>query len=228
MFSFAVLGSKDFNDLRSAAFHPRVHNFGNVGIGGRIHAHVAEFATDIIDRTAYKKPLRPLLAEHISRSRPGGSVLDIGCGVGTLTREIHATGMRVVGVDASSEMIDVAARKNPSVEFRVQNAADLDGEDQFDVAVACMLVHELPAAGHSELLDRMIKCTEKNKGEIWLADIVPTYSPSAMMLSGEPYIKNYLQTFLRTLKRVCEDRDLSLEYYEIVFDRVIAYKITRF
>lgn len=228
MFLSAVLGLKDFNDLRSAAFHPQVHNFGNIGFGGRVHAHVAGFATDLIDRAAYKKPLRPLLAKHIAKSRPNGLVMDVGCGVGTLTRELHDAGMRVIGIDASSEMIEMAEKKNPDLQFRVQNAADVDGEEQFDVAVACMLAHELPTSAHHELLSRMIKCTAKNKGDVWISDIVPTYRPSQLMLSGEPYIENYLKTFFKTIKSVCESNSLSLEYYEIVFDRVIAYKISRF
>ena len=34
-------------------FNPSIHNFGNIGVGGRLHAHVAKFATRSIDRLAY-------------------------------------------------------------------------------------------------------------------------------------------------------------------------------
>ena len=35
-------------------YDPRIHNFGNVGIGGRFYASVARPVTRIIDRIAYK------------------------------------------------------------------------------------------------------------------------------------------------------------------------------
>ena len=217
-----------FDDLRTAAYHPKIHNFGNTGLGGRLHAAVAGFATDVIDFAAYSnKPLRPLLAEHIAQSRPGGRVVDVGCGVGTLTRELAKREMDVVGIDASEEMIDVAKRDNPDVRFRVKNAADLGTEDACDVAVACMLAHELPTAGHYELIGNMIDATRERRGEVWIADICPAYEPSDLMLSGEPYVLNYLSQFQQTVKTVC-NAWLSLHVYDIVPDRVTVYRITRF
>ena len=54
------------------------------------------------------------VAEHYRRKRvklvgslttPGARILDLGCGTGTLAADLRATGLRVVGIDASTGML---------------------------------------------------------------------------------------------------------------------------
>ena len=40
-------------DIHTAPFHPRIHNFGNTGFFGAVHAASAPLATKIIDLLAY-------------------------------------------------------------------------------------------------------------------------------------------------------------------------------
>lgn len=51
--------------------------------------------------------------------RPGGSALDVACGSGKLTAELARTsrGGRVVGLDFSAQMLEVARRDHPNIEF---------------------------------------------------------------------------------------------------------------
>jgi SAM-dependent methyltransferase len=75
---------------------------------------------------------------------PGASVLDVGCGPGTITLDIAArvAPARVVGVDASAEIVakatELAAERDvANVEFVVGDAYALDYEDAtFDVVHA--------------------------------------------------------------------------------------------
>jgi SAM-dependent methyltransferase len=60
--------------------------------------------------------------------QPGELILDLGCGDGTLTRQIAAAGARVIGLDASPDMIE-AARAN-GVDAFVADAESLDLEEQ--------------------------------------------------------------------------------------------------
>lgn len=46
---------------------------------------------------------------------PGESVLDIGCGVGRLTRALAARARRVYGLDVSREMLKLAREHNPDL-----------------------------------------------------------------------------------------------------------------
>ena len=64
------------------------------------------------------------------------SVLDLCCGTGLLAGELVARGYRVVGVDASDAMLDLAReRLGPEVTLRRMTLPDLAVEGVFDAAV---------------------------------------------------------------------------------------------
>ena len=50
------------------------------------------------------------------RIGPGETVLDIGCGVGRLTRALAGRAERVYGLDVSSEMLGLARQHNPGLD----------------------------------------------------------------------------------------------------------------
>lgn len=63
-------------------------------------------------------------------------LLDIGCGVGRTTRPLSRWGFDVVGIDVSEEMIRAARRLSPEIDFRVDDATDLQFEsNEFDYAL---------------------------------------------------------------------------------------------
>ena len=83
---------------------------------------------------------------------PGNSVLDVGCGTGTLaiaaTRHVAPSGS-VCGIDASPPMIARARRKGNkagvNVDFRVGVAENLPFPDgRFDVVLSTLMLHHLP------------------------------------------------------------------------------------
>lgn len=91
--------------------------------------------------------------------RSGESVLDIGCGTGSLAilagRQVGPSGM-VVGIDASPEMIVHARRKagraGSKVEFREASAQTLPfPAAQFDVVLSTLMLHHLPKPAHAQL-----------------------------------------------------------------------------
>ena len=57
-----------------------------------------------------------LLRHHRKR---GGLVVDLGCGSGTLARELCEAGYRVLGFDLSPAMIEIARGRAPDADFRV-------------------------------------------------------------------------------------------------------------
>src|SRR3972149_593845 len=84
--------------------------------------------------------------------RPGESVLDVGCGTGSLAialkAEVGATG-EVKGIDASPEMIEQsrrkAAKQGAAVEFVVAPIEELPFlEARFDLVVSSFMLHHLP------------------------------------------------------------------------------------
>jgi ubiquinone/menaquinone biosynthesis C-methylase UbiE len=104
--------------------------------------------------------------EHIFREKvldlaylaPGESILDVGCGTGTLAiaakRRVGPTGT-VHGVDASPEMIARAGKKarkaGVEVLFKTEVVEALPFPDaQFDVVLSTLMLHHLPRTARQE------------------------------------------------------------------------------
>jgi ubiquinone/menaquinone biosynthesis C-methylase UbiE len=83
---------------------------------------------------------------------PGHSVLDVGCGTGSLTLAAKAAAGpsgAVHGIDPSPEMVDVsrrkAARARAEIDFRVGVVEALPFPDAaFDVVLSSLMLHHLP------------------------------------------------------------------------------------
>ena len=74
-----------------------------------------------------------------------GTLLDVGCGPGRLTRRIAALrpGVRVTGLDASADMIRQARREPapPNLEFRLGTPAAAGFSEEFDMALSVLSFH---------------------------------------------------------------------------------------
>ena len=71
-------------------------------------AKVYDMFMDDVPYEAWADYIGGLLAEH---GILDGLVLDLGCGTGSMTEALAARGYDMIGVDSSSEMLDIAARK---------------------------------------------------------------------------------------------------------------------
>jgi len=77
--------------------------------------------------------------------QPGEMIIDIGCGDGALTQKIMQAGARVIGLDASVEMVEAARAKG--VDAFVADAQEMDLEAQlarfgcFDAAFSNAALH---------------------------------------------------------------------------------------
>ncbi|MBT3363321.1 MAG: class I SAM-dependent methyltransferase [Chloroflexi bacterium] len=63
------------------------------------------------------------------------SILDIACGTGNLLSALNGMGKQVVGCDMSPQMIAIAKKNNPDVEFHTVNMIDVALNRKFDLAV---------------------------------------------------------------------------------------------
>ncbi|EBM0725437.1 class I SAM-dependent methyltransferase, partial [Salmonella enterica subsp. enterica serovar Senftenberg] len=87
------------------------------------------------DRQVWAAQLRPLLHRHA----PGAATaLDLGCGTGDSAAMLADFGLRVVGCDIATDMLESARRKYPHIHFRQADIRtvppDLRG---FDVVTMC-------------------------------------------------------------------------------------------
>jgi SAM-dependent methyltransferase len=114
---------------------------------------------------------------QLARLTVGESVLDVGCGTGTLAiaakRRVGPAGS-VVGVDASPEMLaraDKKARKAGfEVSFRRGLAEALPFSDaQFDVALSTVMLHHLPRKARLQCANEMRRVL-KADGRVLVVD----------------------------------------------------------
>lgn len=75
--------------------------------------------------------------------KPGERILDLGCGDGTLTAEIKASGADVLGVDLSEELLAVARMKGLTV--RKVDGHALDFVSEFDAVFSNAALHWMRA-----------------------------------------------------------------------------------
>lgn len=69
------------------------------------------------------------------------TILDLGCGTGTLTAQLAKLCNKVVGMDASQSMIDKAKEEFSKLEFKVCDALALPFEGEFDVVFSNAVFH---------------------------------------------------------------------------------------
>jgi ubiquinone/menaquinone biosynthesis C-methylase UbiE len=96
---------------------------------------------------SYDEPGNPLIALEepavwsLVDPLPAGDALDAGCGTGRHARHLVELGHRVVGVDLTPEMLDVARVAVPKAEFRAGDLVDIPaGDAQFDVVVCGLAI----------------------------------------------------------------------------------------
>ncbi len=113
------------------------------------------------------------IARHIPS---GSSVLDLGCGTGTLAQMCAERGARVTGVDANSGMLSMAAKNSPSANFMNSSLCHLDEhfeDESFDFILSTLAFSELTRAERIHVL-KQIKRLLKKGGRIFIGDeIIP-------------------------------------------------------
>jgi len=136
---------------RSAGDESDRETKGLMGSGGwRYDLH--EWLTDIFLFRGKVRELRQKAA-NLACIQPGETVLDVGCGTGTLAMEIQnrvGRAGRVTGVDPGTQQIacarSKAARRNVPIEFQIGVIEQLPFPDQtFDVVFSTLMMHHLPA-----------------------------------------------------------------------------------
>ena len=196
-------------------YDSRIHNFGNIGLGGQLHALLAPHATTLIDNKCYNsvnirhKILSNYNQKFYNNYEKIPKIIDLCCGTGT------STAINQLGIDTSEAMLSEAKLSEAKLseaklskatnikqslythtKFLKGNAENYGQPQEFDTATLMFAFHEMPNYAHHKIIKNAKRIT---KHAIIIVDISPTYSPSPLMLSGEPYLLNYKATIQNIL-----------------------------
>ena len=95
--------------------------------------HFDEFDRDR-SRSLQERAWLDRFLDHVS---VGGTILDVGCGMGEpIARHLIDRGFRVVGVDASPAMIDLCRGRFPDHEWHVADMRELNLDQRFEGILA--------------------------------------------------------------------------------------------
>jgi SAM-dependent methyltransferase len=88
------------------------------------------------------------LVHEIVGGLPVGDALDAACGTGRYASHLVGLGHRVIGVDSSPEMLEVAGRRVPSADLRVGDLHALPVDDSsVDLVVCGLALAHVPSPG---------------------------------------------------------------------------------
>jgi ubiquinone/menaquinone biosynthesis C-methylase UbiE len=100
------------------------------------------------------------------------SILDVATGTGSLAIELSNSAKRVVGIDLSSKMLDVAKKKkgNDNLSFLQMDASKMQFEDEeFDIVTISLGLHDMPLEIRSLVLEE-IKRVLKKDGKLFILE----------------------------------------------------------
>src|SRR5436190_3752036 len=154
--------------------------------------------TDNWDPEQYKRfaaerarPFHDLLA--LVQPCPDGTVIDLGCGTGELTVELHerTQAAHTVGIDSSSAMLAQAeALERPDLTFELGEIGELDPDITYDVVFSNAALHWLP--DHPTLLRRLSEVV-KPGGQIAVQVPAnsdhPSHTAASETAAEEPFLK---------------------------------------
>lgn len=116
---------------------------------------------------------------EVLRARGAESVLDAGCGSGTLSKYLKNSGFNVTGVDSSKAMLDLARRKVQGVTFVQDDMTTMSFEQQADGAVVALSLHEMCEETRFAFWEAMRKATSRG-GVLILLDFIPLENPNSI------------------------------------------------
>jgi len=132
--------------MTGRASHPRDR------VIGLYERHARAFDRDR-DRSLME---RAWLDRFLSCAAPGGTVLDLGCGMGEpIASYLLRQGFRVVGVDAAPSMIERCRSRFPDAEWIVADMRGLDLGRRFDAILAWDSLFHLGAEDQRGMFPRL-------------------------------------------------------------------------
>ncbi|MFI9808424.1 class I SAM-dependent methyltransferase [Streptomyces sp. NPDC052301] len=136
---------------------------------------------------AASEPHRASLGRLLEGLAPGSRVLDVGSGTGRPTAQTLAeAGHRVLGVDVSPVMVDLAARQVPGARFRLADIRELPlDDDSFDAACAYFSLLQMTRAEQAAVVAKLARAVRPG-GFVVLATVPLDVEDVQGVFMGQP------------------------------------------
>jgi len=132
----------------SAALVPEVDVVGPWNVNAPYRLEELSASTDRSYQALTDLIIKRVSAFAVAHHIPRLEILDVGCGIGFLSRSLATAGHQVDGIDPSEASIKLAADQSNDVTFHVSTLEEFPRGRRFDVLVANMTLHcvaKLPA-----------------------------------------------------------------------------------
>ena len=117
--------------------------------------YLSKYYDSLTGNVDYKRRA-DFLVEKIGERKRNITILDAGCGTGNISRLLLDSGMDVIGVDNSPEMLSLAREKNPEQLLLCQDLTELD----LFGTVQCVICLQ-DTLNHLNNLNAVVACIKK-------------------------------------------------------------------
>jgi ubiquinone/menaquinone biosynthesis C-methylase UbiE len=101
-------------------------------------------AQEFTDRYFSSKRSLPYFESFI-KTIDGKNILDVGCGPGRYINKFFEKGFKIIGIDLSRELLEIAIEKHPKTSFAIMDMCNLAFQDQsFNGLWVCASFHHIP------------------------------------------------------------------------------------
>ena len=90
------------------------------------------------------------------------TVLDLGCGNGALSKNLYDKGYIVKGIDASKELLDIAGKNYPDIEFIQADATSFTLPEPVDVVFSNAVFHWIDKERQQDMLKCVYNALKEN------------------------------------------------------------------
>jgi 2-polyprenyl-6-hydroxyphenyl methylase/3-demethylubiquinone-9 3-methyltransferase len=183
-------------------------------------AELARFATAASrwwDRDGEMRPLHdlnPVRLRYMERAGPLAhlAILDVGCGGGLLAEAMARQGARVVGLDLTVELIEVARlhalEAGVSIDYRVESAEQHAGAGagRYDVVTCMEMLEHVP---DPQAVVAALATLVRPGGHVFVSTLNRTPRAYAMAILGAEYVLRLLPAGTHTYAKFIRPSELA-------------------
>lgn len=154
----------------------------------------------------------------------GERALDLGCGNGNLTSALEKRGFSVIGIDQSDDMLSLARKDYPDIEFRKGDALTFSLEKKADLIFSNAVFHWIDEERQDDLMENISR-NLKRGGELVFemggkgcAESVHSTLEKIFKERGLLYRRTFFFPAIGEYAPIIERHGLKIDY-AILFDR---------